>query len=56
MKKVARMRLITLPQGIRKAGHHARSRRRVINLLSLINEFCQPSDRVAVNPLRLTRL
>jgi hypothetical protein len=56
LKKVACARLITLPNGICKAGHHARSRCCVINLLSFINEFCQPSDRVAVNPLRLTPL
>jgi hypothetical protein len=29
---------------------------RVINLFSFINEFCQPSDRVALDPLRLTPL
>jgi hypothetical protein len=56
LKKVSCVRLIMLPHGVCKAGHHARSRRCVFNLLSLINEFCQPSDRVAVNPLRLTPL
>jgi len=29
---------------------------RVINLFSFINEFCQPPDRVALNPPRLTPL
>jgi hypothetical protein len=29
---------------------------RVINLFSFINEFCQPSDCVALDPLRLTLL
>jgi hypothetical protein len=29
---------------------------RVINLFSFINEFCQSSDRVALDPLRLTPL
>jgi hypothetical protein len=29
---------------------------RVINLFSFIDEFCQPPDRVALDPLRLTPL